>query len=67
MNRDCCISESLLFSPNDANELAEKIQEAMNMSASQKEEIASNGLRYVCDEYSMEKLAQNYKRILFDA
>lgn len=67
MNRDCCISESLLFSPDDADKLAEKIQEVMKMSANQKEEIASKGFQYVCDEYSMEKLAQNYKRILFDA
>lgn len=66
MNKDCCINENLLFPPDDVDKLAEKVKKVMNMNIGQKEKIASKGFQYVCDEYSMEKLAQNYSRILFD-
>lgn len=66
MNRDCVVNTNMLFDPNRAEELANKIRYvATEIKSETVESICSDNLKFVKENYSMEALRKNYDAILF--
>ena len=65
MNRDCCIYDELLFDPNDADQLAKKIDLLYNqVPGFNVEDVLEKNRQFVTSNYSMERLKITYSELV---
>lgn len=66
MNRDCVVNSEMLFDPNNAEELAIKIEHvAKKIKSNDIEKDCKENLAFVRENYSMEALRKRYNALLF--
>ena len=65
MNAECMHNKKMLFSPNDAAELAQKIIMMKNLNKAEQEEFLVKNYNYVCENYSIKCMGERYIQMLY--
>ena len=64
MNRDCCTDDRILFGPNNAEQLARKIDLIRNNSLIKDQEVFfGENRKYVVENYSITRMRESYKKL----
>ena len=58
MNMDCCRDESIMFSPDNADELADKIKDCINNDRN--EQYYNNNYKFLIDNYGLKSMKDRY-------
>lgn len=63
MNKACCIDDRIMFDPNDAKSLAEKIKAVISGRLLDTVDFKDKARKYVEENYSLKAMADNYERL----